>query len=263
MTIQGLVTLYDLDKSTGSTAFVPGSHLWVQNLCPRLGANAKDFVMLKDVQKMDCRKILVCGQAGDLVLWDSRLIHCNNPAVLEKQEMQKVHALKLKQYLKSSILSNMSSNGNAEEKEQNQNGSKSKMKRVEDPDAVNIPPLLRNVVYICMSPKVKVKDKSVIRQRIRAFESNSTCSHWPHILHVHWTPKEMAPRKIGSVEDKLMRSLIGCDMLTDPKWKHVPDSGDGVRAECIQSNDYGDGDGGGGGRDTTKTGGGKGNESFG
>merc|ERR1719474_513448 len=56
MTIQGLVTLYDLDKSTGSTSIVPGSHCWVQKLCPRLGANAKDFVMLKDVQKMQCHK---------------------------------------------------------------------------------------------------------------------------------------------------------------------------------------------------------------
>merc|ERR1719325_330950 len=106
----------------------------------------------------------------------------------------------------------------------NNNGKQVKMKPVVDVDAVNIAPLLRNVVYICMSPKVKVADKSVIRQRIDAFESNSTCSHWPQVCHVHWTPKEMRRQRIENVEDELMRNLIGCDMLTDPKWKHIPDS---------------------------------------
>ena len=232
---------------------VPGSHLWVQKLCPKLRADAKDFVMLKEVQKMNCRKILVCGQAGDLVLWDSRLIHCNNPAIIDKREMQKVHALKLKQYLKSSILNNLSSTNNddnVEEKKQSESApsnskkKKSKMKTMEDPDAVNIAPLLRNVVYICMSHKVKVADKSVIRQRIKAFESNSTCSHWPQVMHVHWTPKEMRSQKIGDVEDELVRSLIGSDMLTDPKWKHVPDSDGGdieFKPSDGQSNDYDDG----------------------
>merc|ERR1719471_2461286 len=105
------------------------------------------------------------------------------------------------------------------------NSKKVKMKPIVDVDAVNIPPLLRNVVYICMSPKMKVADKSVIRQRIKAFESHSTCTHWPQVVHTHWTPREMAPQKLDNVKDEMVRSLIGCDMLTDPKWKYVPDSG--------------------------------------
>lgn len=235
-TIQGLVTLYDLDKSTGSTTFVPGSHLWVQQLRPNLKQNAKDFVMLKEISQwgsqQGIRKILLCGEAGDLVLWDSRTIHCNNPALIDKREMKRVHASKLKTYLSSSILNNMSSARSqmqSESKEQSpselQNGKKES--KMEDPDTVNVPPLLRNVVYICMSPKVKVADKSVIRQRIKAYESNSTCSHTPQKVTISWTSQEMKPQKVNEIGDNLKRTLIGCDMLTDPKWNHIPDSGDG------------------------------------
>jgi len=38
-------------------------------------------------------------------------------------------------------------------------------------DDVDIPPVLRAVSYICMTPKLKVKSKDVIKQRIAAYES--------------------------------------------------------------------------------------------
>eukprot|EP00449_Zooxanthella_nutricula_P054523 CAMPEP_0198563690 /NCGR_PEP_ID=MMETSP1462-20131121/99142_1 /TAXON_ID=1333877 /ORGANISM="Brandtodinium nutriculum, Strain RCC3387" /LENGTH=127 /DNA_ID=CAMNT_0044294641 /DNA_START=13 /DNA_END=396 /DNA_ORIENTATION=- len=29
---------------------------------------------------------LVCAEAGDLILWDSRCVHCNTPGVLEEED---------------------------------------------------------------------------------------------------------------------------------------------------------------------------------
>merc|ERR1712228_404390 len=87
-TIQGIVSLYDQDKSTGSTVVVPGSHLWSIQLIPENKISAK-------------KKILICCKAGDLVMFNSRTIHCNSPSIISPQEMRKVHSEKLNQSLQN------------------------------------------------------------------------------------------------------------------------------------------------------------------
>eukprot|EP01084_Bolivina_argentea_P159623 277982_1 len=120
-TIQGIVSLYDQDKSTGSTAFVPGSHKWVKQLLPNLNIykSARDFVMIPK-KKLDGtykKKILLCCKAGDLVLWDARTIHCNSPAIISPQEMRKIHSSKLLQRSQSHSLK-INDNYNEEKKEE-------------------------------------------------------------------------------------------------------------------------------------------------
>jgi len=96
--IQGIVSLYDQDKSTGSTVFVPGSHRFVHKIVPKILPKS-DFVMIEKAEfdyPIKRKKILLCCKSGDLVLWDSRLIHCNSPAILSLDEMRKIHFEKLK-----------------------------------------------------------------------------------------------------------------------------------------------------------------------
>merc|ERR1712154_627420 len=90
-----------------------------------------------------------------------------------------------------------------------------------DIDAVNVPPLLRAVSYICMTPKLKVKSKDIIRQRIAAYETHSTCSHWPQNCQILHKPSGMKEQSINNIKDDLIKSLIGMDMLWDDRYKNV------------------------------------------
>merc|ERR1712154_139197 len=88
-----------------------------------------------------------------------------------------------------------------------------KMKNMVDVDSVNAPRLLRAVSYVCMVPKMKIKTQGMVKQRIEAFESKSTCSHSPHDGRIHHTPTKMKRQRICDVKNPLIRSLIGVDML--------------------------------------------------
>eukprot|EP01065_Artemidia_motanka_P032134 TRINITY_DN39184_c0_g1_i1.p1 TRINITY_DN39184_c0_g1~~TRINITY_DN39184_c0_g1_i1.p1 ORF type:complete len:354 (+),score=84.01 TRINITY_DN39184_c0_g1_i1:65-1063(+) len=78
--VQGLVTLLDADGSTGGLCVIPGSHHHHEEILTRSGRPRNDFVPLRQgdpVLAMPAR--LVRAKAGDLVLWDSRTVHCNYP----------------------------------------------------------------------------------------------------------------------------------------------------------------------------------------
>jgi len=84
--VQGFVSLTDQDATTGGLCVIPGSHHrhseWVtaQN-------GYHDFVSVPHWESG--KKLLVLPQqlvtckAGDLVLWDSRCVHCNTPATVQ------------------------------------------------------------------------------------------------------------------------------------------------------------------------------------
>merc|ERR1711920_496124 len=105
---------------------------------------------------------------------------------------------------------------NDEEKTEKANDKLQKMKkdRLNDVDDVDAPRLLRAVSYVCMVPKSKVQSQGFVRERIRAFETNSTMSHSPHDGRILFTPPELKGRSAYDVEDKLISSLIGVDMLS-------------------------------------------------
>jgi len=82
--VQGLVTVCDADASTGGLVVLPGSHHEHDDLIARsyIAPSCGDFVMLDDADPILEREArLVCARAGDLILWDSRLVHCNAPGV--------------------------------------------------------------------------------------------------------------------------------------------------------------------------------------
>lgn len=81
--VQGLVTYYDADALSGGLCLIPRSHLQHDEVCKRSPAARMkiDFVRLEDSDPILVDPILVCAKAGDLLLWDSRTIHCNTPGI--------------------------------------------------------------------------------------------------------------------------------------------------------------------------------------
>ena len=188
-TIQGYLTYYDQNESTGSTCLIPKTHLEVENGNPlNISAMGGDFIRIrkgcKFLDSKQFKKILVCCKAGDMVLWDSRTIHCNSPALLPLKEMRNVHLHRKKVI--------------GDEKEVNE--------KVD---------LLRLVSMICMVPKYRLKNedkKMVLKERVDAYVNKCTLSHWP----TEFSPLSMEYKWNDEIEkndiekaDNLIKSLIG------------------------------------------------------
>jgi len=143
--VQGLVSLYDCDETTGSLVVMPRSHRLFETL-QSLKPQSNDFVPLPDdhpLQRAESR--LVRCRAGDLVLWDSRTIHCNSPATTP-----------LHQDVFDSV---------------------SKQWRLLRAVAYVCMTPLR------LAPTDPVARKKLIQLRLQAFKHLQTTSHWPHEFH--------------------------------------------------------------------------------
>ncbi|CAF4422407.1 unnamed protein product [Rotaria sp. Silwood2] len=103
--VQGFVSLTDQSESTGGLIVFPRSHLRFSEL-RGLGSKARDFVIVPSTHPIfdEGRAIgkLVHCHAGDFVLWDSRLIHCNSPATALKSNCGKVELLRIVAYVSMS-----------------------------------------------------------------------------------------------------------------------------------------------------------------
>eukprot|EP00747_Dinoflagellata_sp_TGD_P140807 gnl/TRDRNA2_/TRDRNA2_176047_c0_seq1.p1 gnl/TRDRNA2_/TRDRNA2_176047_c0~~gnl/TRDRNA2_/TRDRNA2_176047_c0_seq1.p1 ORF type:complete len:397 (+),score=57.08 gnl/TRDRNA2_/TRDRNA2_176047_c0_seq1:83-1273(+) len=92
--VQGFVSLYDASEATGSLVVVPRSHLHHDKVVSRNhGPRGMDFVRLRNDDPLlrdeaGPKPRLICCRAGDLVIWDSRTVHCNTPALVEDRELQ-------------------------------------------------------------------------------------------------------------------------------------------------------------------------------
>lgn len=81
--IQGLVSLFDQNHSTGGLVVIPRSHLYHQAIAERLTSHhSSDFVMMdvNDPVLQTFPASLIECKSGDMICWDSRTIHCNSPA---------------------------------------------------------------------------------------------------------------------------------------------------------------------------------------
>lgn len=160
--VQGLVTLFDVTEDTGGLVVVPGSHKQHTAMCERstIAKSMGDFVPVPvDDPVLSEGANLVCAQAGDLVLWDSRTVHCNTPALaaltghVQKGEGQPLRAVDEPVTV--------------------------------DPDAGKTTTsdpeweLIRQVGYVCMTP-ARFASNLVLLQRQDAFVHSVSTSHWPH-----------------------------------------------------------------------------------
>merc|ERR1712046_25011 len=81
---QAFVALTDQGPNTGGLVVLPGSHRVHQKIFAAGGAVVPatahtDFMHVPPDHEALCGCVpsLVCCQQGDVVLWDSRLVHCN------------------------------------------------------------------------------------------------------------------------------------------------------------------------------------------
>ena len=105
--VQGFVSLTEQDETTGGLIVFPRTHLRFQQLSG-IGNRPRDFVMIPRNHPILDRgqgigKLVQC-QAGDLVVWDSRLAHCNSPALraTELEQNQPVDLLRIVAYVSMS-----------------------------------------------------------------------------------------------------------------------------------------------------------------
>ena len=86
--MQGFVSLTDNDETTGGLVIVADSHHHFIDLQFIVDENRLwgDFVSTPRELMERLRPRLVKCKAGDLVVWDSRCIHCNTPAIIDKQD---------------------------------------------------------------------------------------------------------------------------------------------------------------------------------
>lgn len=105
--IQGLVSLTDQNEQTGGLVVYPGTHFRFNELCD-ITADSRDFVRVPldhpiMEQGQTPGKLVHC-RAGDLILWDSRLIHCNAPAyaIKERRPDEPVDLLRIAVYVSMS-----------------------------------------------------------------------------------------------------------------------------------------------------------------
>ena len=108
--IQGLVAFTDQDETTGGLVVYPRSHLHFTDLCD-VTDTPQDFVRIPKSYSIvnQCKtsgKLVHC-RAGDFILWDSRTIHCNSPAVAikERRKDEPIDLLRIVAYVSMSPIS--------------------------------------------------------------------------------------------------------------------------------------------------------------
>lgn len=81
--VQGLISLTDSNQNTGGFCVIPGSHHHHTELMKTIATNNQNFVMIPDNSPILLNEqILPICYAGDMILWDSRTIHCNTPSLV-------------------------------------------------------------------------------------------------------------------------------------------------------------------------------------
>ena len=92
--ISGLVSLYPATKEVGGLTVIPDSHKQFEAIGHRLYSRNPsrwglgDYIsMPRDEPVLQDPAIIVQCQAGDLLLWDSRTVHCNSPGSLSPSEL--------------------------------------------------------------------------------------------------------------------------------------------------------------------------------
>lgn len=187
--IQGLVTLERADEKSGGLVVIPGSHQhflkvcernaekpqsYIKNEMPDSNINLMDYVRVKDGDDILSEgAYLVCAEAGDLIVWDSRTVHCNTPALADfDSPRNKVSSV-------SSTFKHWD--------------------------------LIRMAAYICMTPS-SWSNEEVLKNRWEAYINNVSTTHWPHIYSGENKGPHDMPQNNPATITARQRRLIGAWM---------------------------------------------------
>eukprot|EP00592_Proboscia_alata_P024535 CAMPEP_0194448020 /NCGR_PEP_ID=MMETSP0176-20130528/129335_1 /TAXON_ID=216777 /ORGANISM="Proboscia alata, Strain PI-D3" /LENGTH=325 /DNA_ID=CAMNT_0039274945 /DNA_START=1048 /DNA_END=2025 /DNA_ORIENTATION=- len=225
--VQGLVTLHKSDEQSGGLVVIPGSHKEFVGVSER-NAHKPPRELTKDDDPcalLDFVNIaegdpvisnggsLVCAEAGDLIVWDSRTVHCNSPALAQCESVEDDELLSPK------ITSKIEEHWD----------------------------LIRMVGYICMTPHFLGATNDVLDKRWEAFVNNVTTSHWPHAFNGGTNgPYDMPPNDMAAIDDR-QRRLIGANReppscLIEGGGKRNPSQLEGARLVELAEEAEGKGD---------------------
>ena len=102
--VQGLVNLLPTSEEIGGNVMVPGSHKFFKNIpqeyeerLAKLPLGVDHFRFPNDDPKLSSQKPIMCHmEVGDMLLWDSRTIHCSNSgSLLPKKANELIRAASL------------------------------------------------------------------------------------------------------------------------------------------------------------------------
>jgi ectoine hydroxylase-related dioxygenase (phytanoyl-CoA dioxygenase family) len=215
VTVQGLVTYYDATEHTGGLCVIPGSHKLHAQLCeraPTAQLKKMDYVSVpkNDPVLSSAQAVLVCCRAGDLVLWDSRTVHCNTPALAHVDHF----ANKLNMSDKCS-----EECGCGEEKGivPDTPGTMTALTTNNIPFAPP-PELIRLVCYVCMVPRAHLTS-TMLFNRKQAFVHKHGTLHYPHFegccgsdkVVQPWTKRRDILQLVGYTEREINDIQVGRD----------------------------------------------------
>lgn len=231
--VQGLVTLHDVSEDTGGLAVIPGSHLSHSDLCSR-AANPlmPDFVPVpKDDPVLSTGAGLVLAKAGDLILWDSRTVHCNMPALRfltqTTPSSPPATASVIPPAPPSGTDPPTSADAGREKEVEGAEGGTSGGHT----SSLEASELIRLVGYICMVPRSWATSE-ILDLRLTLFTESTGTTHCPHeIGPVRRTVKDLMPKDCYISDPKALSqvewALIGSGDKgaagsTERRWSWLP-----------------------------------------
>jgi len=158
--IQGLLALMDGNEKTGGLCVIPGTHEKHTEICNRMRyPKTMEYIPIPKNDRLfedykETGGYLVHYKAGDLVLWDSRTVHCNAPSI-------------------EPTLNPETGRPWVSEKEKAQ-------KKWE---------MIRMVAYICMGPREKASNEVLQKRHDIAFQKRTTSTHWPQYFSYRLGPE--------------------------------------------------------------------------
>lgn len=81
--VQGLISLTDTDGTTGGFCCIPGSHKHHDELIDGCKHDGNFFKVPAGFSGLLDQQVIPKCKAGDMILWDSRTIHCSTPAIVK------------------------------------------------------------------------------------------------------------------------------------------------------------------------------------
>jgi ectoine hydroxylase-related dioxygenase (phytanoyl-CoA dioxygenase family) len=171
--VQGIVTYLDAGPATGGLCVVPGSHRAHAAVCAASAGSAPGVPLDPADPVLRAGGALVRARAGDLLLWDSRTVHCSAAPDAAAEDQAAAAA-----------------------------GTTGGLAGGSAPAE-----LLRLVAYVCMVPRARAAPEALAARRA-AFEAGApaTGCHWPDQA----PPAPARPRRGAAAEPARPRDPAGC-----------------------------------------------------
>lgn len=240
VTVQGLVTYYDATAETGGLCVIPKSHTHHEEVCKRApSARMKhDYVSVQrdDPVLQTEQAVLVCARAGDLILWDSRTVHCNTPALHMADYFSKKLQAASDTNTCTSTGSSTAAKGGDDDSDATAGDAAADKAHTALPATAPTPTLnpltsdnvvqevrteadlLRLVAYVCMVPRSHASEE-ILQKRKTAFCHRIATSHYPtydiELLppekELPWTKRRDILKLVGYTEGEIKKISAGLD----------------------------------------------------